>query len=181
MENFLLSGLRIAPFIFDLFSKGLNWMLMHAGWTAIHYLRFSSKADGDDVDAYEELFSRICETPGFIINMKKNVTSTLADFLGIGINTIQMETWLPQDKLEKAKTWGCKTLESRTISRSNLRSLLGFLSFACKVDIPGRAFLWRFFDALAEKRRYYAVDPEMRADLLWWDEFLPKRNGICLL
>ena len=89
-----------------------------------------------------------------------------------------MEAWLPKDKLEKAKTWG-KTLESRTISRSNLRSLLEFLSFALSWSFPdGRAFLRRLFDALAEKRRYYAVDPEMRADLLWWDEFLPNWNGM---
>lgn len=38
METFLLFGLRIAPFIFDLFAKGLNWILMNAGWMAIHYL-----------------------------------------------------------------------------------------------------------------------------------------------
>ena len=117
---------------------------MHAGWMAIHYLddflAILRKVDGDDVDADEEFFSRMCETLGFNINMKNSPTGTLAEFFGIGINEIQMEAWLPQDKLEKAKTWVCKTLESRTISRSNLRSLLGFLSFACKVVILGRAF-----------------------------------------
>lgn len=39
----------------------------------------------------------------------------------------------------------------------------------------------RLFDALAEKKRYYAIDADIRADLLWWDEFLPKWNGIRLL
>ena len=75
MENFLRFGLRTVPFIFDLFAKGLNWMLMYAGWMAIHYLddflAILSKADGDDVDAYEEFFSGMCETLGFKINMKK--------------------------------------------------------------------------------------------------------------
>lgn len=37
-HSYHLFGLRIAPFIFDLFAKGLNWILMNAGWMAIHYL-----------------------------------------------------------------------------------------------------------------------------------------------
>lgn len=78
---------------------------------------------------------------GLSTNTKKNATGTLAEFLGTEIDIIRMEAGLPQDKLEKAKTWVAKTLNPRKISRSNLRSLLGFLSFACKVVIPGRTFL----------------------------------------
>lgn len=185
IEKFLPFGLRTAPFIFDLFAKGLNWILINAGWMAIHYLdnflAVLCKVNGDDTKAYEEFFARTCEILGFSINTKKNVTGTSAEFLGIEIDTIQMKARLPQNKLEKAQAWVCKILESWTISRSNLWSLFEFLSFACKVVIPGRAFLRRLFDALAEKCRYYTVDPEMRADLLWWDEFLPKWNGICHL
>lgn len=85
---------------------------------------------------------------GLSTNTKKNATGTLAEFLGTEIDIIRVEARLPQDNLEKAKTWVAKTLNPRKISRSNL---LGFLSFACKVVIPGRAFLRRSFNALAEK------------------------------
>ena len=119
MEKFLPFGLRTAPFIFDLFAKGLNWILMNAGWMAIHYLddflAVLNEADGDDVDVYEEFFARTCKALGLSINIKKNATGTLAEFLGIEIDTVRMEARLPQDKLEKAKAWVGKTLNSRTI------------------------------------------------------------------
>lgn len=139
---------------------------MNVGWLAIHYLgdflAVLSKNDGDNMRAYESFFAKTCKTLEFNINGKKNVSDTLAEFFDIEIDTIQMEVRLPQDKLEKAKSWVAKTLKSQTISRSNLRSLLGFLSFACKVVIPGRAFLLRLFDALGEKRHYYTVDLKCR-------------------
>lgn len=56
--------------------------------------------------------------------------------------------------------------------------MLGFLSFAAKVVVPGRAFLRRLFTALQEFKRIYHIDAEMRADLNWWASFLPKWNGI---
>lgn len=100
---------------------------------------------------------------GLSTNTKKNATGTLAEFLGTEIDIIRMEARLPQDKLEKAKTWVTKTLNPRKISRTNLRSLLGFLSFACKVVIPGRTFLRWLFNALAEK----GTDSEKRVRLPW--------------
>lgn len=71
-----------------------------------------------------------------------------------------------------------QVLDKRTIVRKDLRSLLGFLSFACKVVVPGRAFLRRLFTALAQKNQFYTIEIDMRADLQWWHEFLPKWNGI---
>ena len=90
MENFLPFGLRTALFIFDLFAKGLNWILMNTGWMAIHnlddFLAVLNEADGDDVNAYEEFFARTCKALGHSINIKKNATGTFAEFLGIKID-----------------------------------------------------------------------------------------------
>ena len=61
-------------------------------------------------------------------------------YLGIEIDSRDMTIRLPQDKLDKLKTmlkeWGKK----KKTTKRDLLSLIGFLSFACKVVKPGRMF-----------------------------------------
>ncbi len=101
--------------------------------------------------------------------------------MGIFLDTEKIEARLPQDKLEKAIAWVEKIWDAQSIARSELESVVGFLSFAAKVIVPGRAFLQGLFDALAKRQSYYHLDVEMRADLNWWKEFLPQWNDIQLL
>ena len=49
------------------------------------------------------------------INEKKNICDTCAEFLRIEIDTIAMETHLPADKLQKAKTWVKTILQQKQI------------------------------------------------------------------
>lgn len=105
----------------------------------------------------------------------------LGRFLGILLDTEKMEAPLPQNKLEKAIAWVEKIWDAQSIARSELGSLGGFLFFAAKVVVPGRAFLRRLFDALAKRYSYYHLDVEMWADLNWWKEALPQWNSIQLL
>lgn len=182
-ERFLPFGLRTSPYLFDLFAKGLNWMLINAQWRALHYLDdFFTVIESDALaDVYEKYFAELCATLGFKINEEKNIRGTLVEFLGIEIDSVAMEARLPQNKLLKAKTWVKQTLQGTQISRNELRSLLGFLSFAAKVVVPGRIFLRRLFNALAKHQRVYHLNAEMRADLVWWDRFLPQWNGVRML
>lgn len=98
--------------------------------------------------------------------------------MGIALDIIAMEARLPPAKLKRAQDWVEKALAQRAITREDLQSLLGFLSFAAKVVVPGRAFMRRLFIALQEFKRIYHISMEMRADLNWWASFLPKWNDI---
>ena len=64
-------------------------------------------------------------------------------FLGITIDTVFVETRLPEDKLEKAKTLVEEFRKKQKVILRELQSLIGILNFACKVIVPGRAFLRR--------------------------------------
>lgn len=176
MERFLPFGLQTSPYLFDLFAKGLNWMLMNAGWQTLHYLDdFLGVLESNILaDKYEIFFSKLCRKLGFRINKSKNIQGTLANFLGIEIDTMAMEAQLPADKLLKARTWVKTILQQTEISQDELQSLLGFLSFAAKVIVPGRIFLWGLFDTLRVYHRVYHLNAGMKADLKWWDEFLPQ-------
>ena len=72
-------------------------------------------------------------------------------------------------------------LNRTTISHNELESAVGFLSFAAKVVVLGRAFLRRLFDAIRRLTTTYRITYEMRADLLWWRTYLKDWDGLKLL
>ena len=58
---------------------------------------------------------------------------------------------------------------------------MGFLPFAAKIVIPGRAFLRRLFDSLRTPKAKHRLTPAMKADLQWWQTFLDNWDGLKLL
>lgn len=169
MKRYLPFGLRTSPFIFDLFAKALHWVLAAVlMWTSIlHYLDdfFAILSSSDDPHEYAVQFDQICSDLGLSINHIKDVMGNIADFLGIEFDSILMQARLPPDKLAKARNSVETLLNQATISHRELESAVGFLSFAAKVMIPGRAFLRRLFDALRRPTAIYKITYEMKADL----------------
>lgn len=183
MKRFLPFRLRTSPYIFDLFAKGLNWMLINARWPALHYLDdFFAVLDSElQAKEFEEFFLMLCIMLGLKINEDKNICGTLAEFLGIEIDTLAMEARLPKKKPSKAKKWVKIVLQQNHISRKDLRSLLGFLLFVAKVVVSGRIFLRCLFNALSTYQKVYHLNAEMKADLIWWDTFLLQWNRVKIL
>lgn len=185
IDRFLPFGLRTSPYIFDLFAKGLHWILAaRLGWELVlHYLDdfFAVLAPGADTDLYCRQFDAVCDQLGLTVNHKKDIQGTSAEFLGIELDSLNMQARLPPDKLERGRN-AVKTLLARlSFPHKELESLVGFLSFAAKVIAPGRAFLRRLFDALRRHTEFIHIDKHIKADLLWWQTFLGSWNGISLL
>ena len=184
MERYLPFGLRTSPFLFDLFARALNWIMVAVLiWLfVLHYLDdfFAILPPQADAKAYCRDFERVCNDLGIIINHSKDVEGTKADFLGIELDSILMQARLPPDKLIRARNT-VDDLNRPTISRYDLESAVGFLSFAAKIVIPGRAFLRRLFDAIRRPVAMIRITKAMKADLLWWKAFLKDWNGFSLL
>ena len=184
MERFLPFGLRTSPFLFDLFAKGINWMCLQNQHDVLHYLDdfLAVCRTNPEAEAFTRYFFDLCKDLGIAVNEKKNKTGHVIDFLGIELDTMLMEARLPPDKLQKAKDLVKQALQKSSIRREELDSLVGFLSFAAKVVVPGRAFLRRLFNAKAMSRgRHIHINENIKADLQWWHLFLPKWNGIRML
>ena len=185
IERYLPFGLRTAPFLFDLFTKTLNWILIAVlrWYTILHYLDdfFAILSPHVSANAYADQFNQICSELGLTINHSKDVMGTTADFLGIEFDSSLMQARLPPDKLVRARKTVENLLNKASISHQELESAVGFLSFAAKVVIPGRAFLRRLFDALRTPKPWHRITPAMKADLQWWQDFLIDRDGLKLL
>ena len=62
-------------------------------------------------------------------------------FLGIKVNTVNLQLRLPEDKLCQLKKELASLILERTVSKRDLKSLVGLLQFATKVICPGHPFL----------------------------------------
>ena len=105
-------------------------------------------------------------------------------FLGILIDTTSMESSLPEDKLSELlaslQFWStCK----RCLKRE-LLSLIGKLSFGCRIIPAGRIFLRRLINLSTTARlphHHITMNCKARQDISWWPKFLPSWNGCAIV
>lgn len=135
----------------------------------LHYLDdfFAVLPTLEVANHFNYIFDELCHDLGIAINYDKDLTGTTVDFLGIELDTILMQARLLSDKLQEAKNRVETALQKSSLSRDELRSLVGFLSFAAKVVIPGRAFLRRLFNELTKTQNAFLhINHHIKADLL---------------
>lgn len=84
---------------------------------------------------------------GFPIKQEKveGPSSTLI-FLGIELDSMEMQMRLPSLKLDRLKQTIAEWTRKRAARKREVLSLIGQLAHACKVVAPGRTFLRRLID-----------------------------------
>ena len=182
-------GSRSSPFIFNTFAIALAWIIIQFGRLQflIHYLDDYFLANFTREHCQHDIaeFLRICEELGVPIAEDKLVgpTTTLT-YLGIEIDSVAMTIRLPADKLQQIKAIIKQWLRRRKCTKRELLSLIGLLAFAAKVVKPGRMFLRRLIDlsTTVDSLHYYIyLNSEARADISWWQQFLPEWNGLAII
>ena len=185
IDWFLFFGLRTFPFLFDLFVKGINWVVCEKKWQCIYYLNdflifiFSE----NDYQTYEEFFVKLCKQLDINIKIEKDFAKLIAIFLSIELNIVDMTVRLPADKQKAALEKIDVVLKAKSISYEVLESLVGLLFFACKIVIFEKFFLRHLYDALtpSEWKHHIKINKTIKIDFLWWNEFLSKWNDVCFL
>ena len=82
-----------------------------------------------------QLLSELCTTLGVpLAHNKVEGPSTTLEFLRILIDTIKMETRLPEEKLSRAQTTVKKWLHKKNATKQEILSLVGILQHAAKVQ-----------------------------------------------
>ena len=107
--------------------------------------------------------------------------SQVITYLGIEIDSINFVIRLPQVKFVELMASLRYWKNRKKCIKKELLSLIGLLSFACKVVKCGRFFLRRLIDLSTTVHSLYhhiSISPESRKDILWWVEFLPTWNGV---
>ena len=118
---------------------------------------------------------------GFAINYRKVVgPATRLVFLGIVLDSVKLVLELPKDKFTQLYSRILAMSKKIKITKRELQSLIGKLSWATQCVYGGRPHLRRLIDRLSclhcpwHKSR---ITSEMRADLAWWCNFMEVFNG----
>ena len=177
-------GSRSSPYIFDSLSVALEWICIHN-----YELRFlchllddflaaeSVAEEGNVRSVILNFFARL----GIPVDQEKvEGPVTRIEFLGVILDSILMEASLSAEKIEALRVKLSGFLSMKKASKRELLSLIGSLSFACKVVVPGRRFLSRLISLSCSVRElHYKVylNQQVKYDIQLWLSFLRDWNG----
>ena len=181
-------GLRSAPKLFNLLADFLAWVLEQKGVETLHYLDDFLLAGPPTSNRCEKDLEEVkstCEWLGIPLAMEK-VTgpTTLLTFLGITLDTVQMEAHLPPEKLDRMRKTVALWLPKKKATKRDILSLVGLLQHATKIVRPGRTFVRRMYSTASKVRElhyYTRLGKEFRSDLSWWHLFLENWNGLSFM
>ena len=182
-------GSRSSPFIFNKFAHALLWILTIVFGIPfiVHYLdnyflcSSSKQSCQHDMDILESVFSELGVplAPDKVIGPVTKLT-----YIGIEIDSVSLTIRLPVDKMLELSTSLKQWSSRKKCTKRELLSLIGSLSFACKVVKPGYIFLCRLIDlstTVHNINHHIFLNSEARADINLWSQFLPHWNGIALI
>ena len=167
-------GLCSAPKIFTGVADAIQWILRHKGIdNIIHYLDdYILVAKGkEEADIQKwQLVSTFSELGVSLEPSKLEGPAQLLSFLGIEVDTVALQLRLPQEKAQQLcqKLHSC--IQTRSLTKRELQSLVGMLQFATKVVWLGRPFLRRLY-AMQQigksPSHHIRLNASARADILW--------------
>jgi len=180
-------GCSISCATFEKCSTFLHWTLAKESESKNidHYLDdflFGGKKDTHECEKLMLKFESICSDIGVpIANEKTEGPSTVIEYLGLTIDTINMLIKIPDKKIKELLI-GIETLLSKKkVTLKELQSICGSLAFCTKALPAGRAFSRRLYMATTRASKPYhfiRVTAGMKKDLFMWKLFLEKFNGV---
>ena len=183
-------GLRSAPYLFNQLSIAIHWILQHSYGVQhlLHYLDdFFTAGPGNSQQCLNNLNSMLslCDTINAPIKSSKvEGPTTSLTFLGIHLNSVTMEASISDERKRTLMDELTQMRRRDKCTKRELLSLIGKLSFCCKVLPAGRMFLRRMIDlstTVSHLHHRISLTTEAYLDLQWWLEFLPSWSGTSLI
>lgn len=177
-DTSLIMGCRTAPYITMRCTSAISYIHRQMGYFTVSYADdFSGAELGAQAYASYSSFLRLLHDLNIKEAEEKSVPpSPVIIFLGTGIDAQAQTIFvIPERVLElqyQLETWRFKTW----CTRRQLESIIGKLQFCTNCVRAGRVFINRLLNALRQmdRHRYYIVEYQVRLDLKWWYNFLPR-------
>ncbi|VDI81167.1 Hypothetical predicted protein [Mytilus galloprovincialis] len=186
IDKAMAMGCSISCAIFEKFSTFLHWVLKSkSGSNNIdHYLDdflFGGKSDSDECEQLMFQYDEICKNLGVpLANEKTEGPTTLIEYLGLTIDTVNMLVKIPHKKVEELLDRIIKLSAMKKVTLKELQSICGSLAFCTKALPAGRAFSCRLYSTMGKVSKpfhFIRVTSGMKNDLLMWKLFLEQFNG----
>jgi hypothetical protein len=177
-------GCRSSPFLFNLYSEGLHWIVESRGVRLSHYLDdFFGCAAGSAVTAMQVFRASAVEL-GFRLREEKVEQGPVLEILRVLVDAQQGTASISQDRRDRVLGLVNAILVRKTASALELMAIASHLVFITRVCPPGRAFLRRVYDAAAPKLHIpgrLRLPHTAKLDLRWWRAVLHDWNGVLLI
>jgi hypothetical protein len=179
-------GSRSSPKIFTMLSEAIYFIATHNygmkhllflldDFLSVDYPRASPRVS---LSIFTTVFGRL--------NIPLHPDKTLGPdttmvFLGITLDSITRQAFLPPDKVRRILGIVNELCSRRSITKRELLSLLGHLNFASRVVVPGRSFVSYLLSLASSVRELYhhvRLTKNCLSDLHMWRVFLENWNGI---
>lgn len=177
-------GARRAPFVFNHLTQSVKAMMQARGYKGIvcfldDFLIIDKQKEV--CQQAVQILVKLLRELGFSINYDKMVMpSQCLTFLGININSVEMNLKLPADKLMDIHSTIASLINKRKATKKELQRLAGKLAFANQCVYGGVFFVRRLHDSIAKLHNPYhrtRITRDMRDDMEWWMKFLDRFNG----
>ena len=179
-------GLRSAPYIFNQLSDALEW-IAKTNYDIKHILHILDDFFLIEPPPRANCMTSLCKLLTLMTNInvpiahkKTYPASTELEFLGVLLSSEKMIASLPADKLTRTKQTLFEWLSKKSCTLHELQSLIGTLQFACRVVVPGRAFLQRMINltrGVTKPHHHIKLNSSFRKDVAMWLVFLEQWNG----
>ena len=131
------------------------------------------------------IIQQTCQNLGVSLSLEKlESPSCSLTFLGIEIDTIQMEAHLTAVKLILINKQLTSWLKKRKAKKREILSLVGSLQHASKDVLPGCIFTTRMYSTTARVKvlhHFTRFNKAFCSDLQWWHTFINSWNGLSFL
>jgi hypothetical protein len=182
-------GLRSSAIIFSAVADALQWLMER--WGAKHIYHYVDdfitigKPNSPEDAATLAIIKSTCSITEAPIeeNKCKGLTTSLT-FLGMELDTIEFEIYLPHDKLERLQKLTSEWKGQKAGKKRDFLSLVGTLNHACKAVGQGRTFLRRLIDVskmVKHPDHFIRLNAAARSYIMWWYEFACLWNGVSML
>ena len=174
-------GLSSAPLWTDRFLRCIDFALKRAGLSHVRYcddfLFVAPTAEA--LRAALGVAQHVLQKHGLVVNHDKTEgPSQSITFLGLGIDSVNQVTFVPDDKVGELLQLAGDMYNRTHTKLRHLQSLIGKFSFAAAVLPGARPFFRRLIDATRGQHKFASIplSSDMREDLQAWTSFLKKGN-----
>ena len=179
-------GLRSAPYIFNQLSDAIKW-IAKTNYDVRHILHILDDFFLIEPPPRANCMTSLCKLLTLMTNLnvpiapnKTYAASTTLEFLGVLLDSQKMIACLPPDKLARTKLELRSWQSKKSCTFRELQSLIGTLQFACRVLVPGRAFLQRMINltcGIREPHHHIKLNSSFQKDVAMWLVFLDQWDG----
>ncbi|XP_053399481.1 uncharacterized protein LOC123556521 isoform X1 [Mercenaria mercenaria] len=179
-------GSRSSPKIFSMLSEAIhfiatnNYKIPNLLYLLDDFLAIVPKTL--DSHRYMALLTHVFGSLSVPIHPDKTLgPSTTMSYLGITLDSVKMQAYLPLEKVQRIKMLLDAISKCKSITKRKLLSVLGHLNFASRVIRPGRSFvsyLLKLAASVRELHYHVKLSQECLSDMRMWYDLLNNWNGI---